>query len=133
MMLLEQVASLIVGTKKLLFLEFAFNSLLGGDFLLTQHRETPLVEIQKYSVKVFSAIHVRNTTWIDCLTGGSNPFCIFNKNRVSLYARAGILSSQSFSLSSFYFSFFEKQTKNSLQFLFYSIEVLPPLLQIRVI
>jgi hypothetical protein len=37
---------------------------------LTQHRETLLVEIQKYSVKVFSAIHVRIATWIDYLTGG---------------------------------------------------------------
>ncbi len=85
MMLLEQVASLVVGTKKLLFLKFTFNSLLGGDFLLTQHRETLLVEIQNYSVKVFSEIHARITAWIDYLTGGSNPFCIFNKNRVSLY------------------------------------------------
>jgi hypothetical protein len=59
MMLLEQVASLIVWTKKLLFLNSLLNSLLGGDFLLTQHRETLLVEIQRYSVKVFSAIHVR--------------------------------------------------------------------------
>ncbi len=110
--------------KETSFLEFTFNSLLGGDFLLTQHRETLLVEIQKYSVKVFSAIHVHITTWIDCLTGGSNPFCIFNKNRVSLYARAGVLSSQSFSFPSFYFIFFEKQTKYSLQFLFHIFEVI---------
>jgi hypothetical protein len=45
--------------KETSFLKFTFNSLLGGDFLLTQHRETLLVEIQKYSVTVFSAIHVR--------------------------------------------------------------------------
>jgi hypothetical protein len=56
--------------KETSLLESTFNSLLGGDFLLTQHRETLLVEIQKYSVKVFSAIHVRITTWIDYLTGG---------------------------------------------------------------
>jgi hypothetical protein len=56
--------------KETCLLEFTFNSLLGGDFLLTQHRETLLVEIQKYSVKVFSATHVRITTWINYLTGG---------------------------------------------------------------
>jgi hypothetical protein len=56
--------------KETSLLKFTFNSLLGGDFLLTQHRETLLVEIQNYSVKVFSAIHVRITTWMDYLTGG---------------------------------------------------------------
>jgi hypothetical protein len=33
--------------KETAFLKFTFNSLLGGDFLLTQHRETLLVEIKK--------------------------------------------------------------------------------------
>ncbi len=48
--------------KETSFLESTFNSLFGGDFLLTQHRETLLVEIQKYSVKIFSAIHVSIAT-----------------------------------------------------------------------
>jgi hypothetical protein len=69
--------------KETSFSKFTFNTLLGGDFLLTEHRETLLVEIQKYSVKVFSAIHVGIATWIDYLTGGWNP-CIFNQNRVYL-------------------------------------------------
>ncbi len=48
-----------------------FKSLLGGDFFWP-NTETLLVEIQKYSVKVFSAIHVRIATWIDYHIGGWN-------------------------------------------------------------
>ena len=92
MMLLEQVASLIVWTKKLLFLNSLLNSLLGGDFLLTQHRETLLVKIQKYSVKVFSAIHVRiSRHGLTTLPVGRNPF-VFSTRTEFLCKRARVVS-----------------------------------------
>ena len=112
MILLEQVASLIVWIKKLLFLEFTFNSLLGGDFLLTQHRETLLVEIQKYSVKVFSAIHVRIATWIDYLTGGWNPF-VFSTRTEFLCMRARVFSLLKHFLFHHFIFLFSKNKQNT--------------------
>jgi hypothetical protein len=106
------------------FLKFTFKSLLGGDFLWTQHRETLLVEIQRYSVKVFSAIHVRIATWIDYLTSGWNPF---------------VFSTRIEFLCTIYFLFnhfiilLQKNIKSSFQVFFYSVKIVPIPLKMRVI
>jgi hypothetical protein len=105
-------------SKETSFSEFTFNSLLGGDFLLTQHRETLLVEIQQYSVKVFSAIHVRiSRHGMTTLPVGGTHF-VFSTRTVCLLKH--------FLFHHFIF-FVEKQTKYSLQFLFNNVEVFPPL------
>ena len=119
MILLEQVASLIVWIKKLLFLTFTFKQPVGWRFSFNPTQRNSAC----WNTKIFREGLFRNpcsyiTAWIDYLTGGSNPFCIFNKNRVSLYARAGVLSSQSFSLPSFYFDFSKNKQNTHYNFFF---------------
>jgi hypothetical protein len=83
--------------KKETSLEFTFNSLLGGDFLLTQHRNSACWNTKIFREGLFcNPCPYHDMDWLPYRW--VEPFCIFNKNRVSLYARAGVLSSKSFSL-----------------------------------
>ena len=67
-------------------------------------------------VKVVDAIHVRCWHGLYYLTDGCDPICVFNKNRVSLYARARVPLQISFQFN--HFIFFCRQKQITISFLF---------------
>ena len=89
-----------------------FKEPVGWRFFLPNTEKLCLVEIQKYVVKVFLRNPCPPWTWIGYLTDGHGPVCIFNKNRVSLYARARILFIRHFQFNHFIFLFEKKQNSN---------------------
>ncbi len=83
-------------------------SLLGGYFYPTQ-RNSALLKCKLYREGLLRNPCLR--PWIGYLTGGCDPICIFNKNKVSLYAGAGVFSIIQFLFSHNISLFDQKKTK----------------------